>query len=301
MAVSIVLRVCTRMGIGASRWLLEAFLIAATVTATAALGGCGASLSNGTFAALASDKPKAPSAALGGSAPMTAVPEDLEGATQARAPKYAKPAAGPSLPITTEALPPPSSSATVAAPKADGYRIGPQDILDFSVFKVPDLQRSVVVAETGTVNLPLIGEVRAADRTAAELEREVARKLGEKYLQNPQVSFIVREYNSQRITLEGAVKKPGVYPLRGKTTLLQVVATAEGFTDIGDATVVIFRQEEGKKLAAKFDVADIRAGTTPDPVLQAGDTIVAPTSASKEAFASILKALPLATFAALAL
>ena len=82
---------------------------------------------------------------------------------------------------------------------------------------------------------------------------------------------------------------------------LQAIATAEGFTDIGDATVVIFRNEGGQRMVAKFDIASIRSGASSDPVLQAGDTIVAPTSFTKEAFATIMKALPLATFAALAL
>ena len=181
------------------------------------------------------------------------------------------------------------------------YRIGPQDTLDLVVFKVPELQRSAVVAETGAVNLPLLGDVQASGRTAAELERDIAQRLGRTYLQSPQVSVIVREFNSQRVTMDGAVRKPGVYALRGRTTLLQVIAMAEGFTDVGDHTVVIFRHDGSRRLAAKFDVTDIRSGASPDPVLRAGDTVVAPTSATKETFANILKAVPLATFAALAL
>lgn len=186
-------------------------------------------------------------------------------------------------------------------PGNQGYKIGPQDMLDFAVFKAPELQRSVQVSEIGTINLPLLGDIQASGRTASELEKEIAGRLGKKFLQNPQVSINIREYNSQRITLEGAVKKPGVYPLRGRTTLLQVVALAEGFSDVGDATVVIFRQEGNQRLAAKFSIADIRSGSAADPQLQPGDTIVAPTSMTKEAFASIMKAMPLATFAALAL
>lgn len=191
--------------------------------------------------------------------------------------------------------------AAASQPGSVGYKIGPQDALDFSVFKAPELQRSVQVSENGTINLPLIGDVQASGRTATELEKELAARLGKKYLQNPQVSITIREYNSQRITLEGAVKKPGVYPLRGKTTLLQIIATADGFTETGDQTVMIFRQQGEQRLAAKFDLASIRSGSANDPVLQAGDTIVAPTSMTKEAFSTLMKSLPLATFAAMAL
>lgn len=186
-----------------------------------------------------------------------------------------------------------------STPGNQGYKIGPQDTLDFSVYKAQELQRSVQVSETGTINLPLIGEVQAAGRTSQELEREVTAKLGKKYLQKPLVTIVVREYNSQRVTLEGAIKKPGVYPLRGKTTLLQLVAMADGLGDVSDSTVVIFRQANGQKTAAKFDISAIRSGAAADPALQAGDTIVAPTSAMKETFSVILKALPLATVFAL--
>ena len=186
-----------------------------------------------------------------------------------------------------------------STPGNQGYRIGPQDVLEFSVFKAPELQRSVQVSESGSVNLPLIGELRASGRTAQELERETALLLGKKYLQKPQVTIFVREYNSQRVTLEGAVKKPGVYPLRGKTTLLQVIAMSEGLGEVSDSTVVIFRQTNGQRTAAKFDVSAIRSGTATDPVIQAGDTIVAPNSTTKETFGVILKALPLATVFAL--
>ena len=100
--------------------------------------------------------------------------------------------------------------------------------MDVSVFKVPELSKSVQVADTGTINLPLVGEVPAAGKTAQEVEQDLTKKLGAKYLQNPQVTVFVKEYNSQRVTIEGAVKKPGVYPVRGKTSLLQFIAMAEG-------------------------------------------------------------------------
>jgi polysaccharide export outer membrane protein len=174
------------------------------------------------------------------------------------------------------------------------YKIGATDVLEFSVFKVPELSRTVQVSDTGTVNLPLVGEVVAAGRTARELEQSLAKELGAKYLQKPQVSIYVKEYNSQRVTIEGAVKKPGVYPVRGDLTLLQLVATAQGFEQNSDYTVVVFRQKDGKRSAARFDVEEIRAGRAQDPLLLSGDVVVAGSSAIKETFNNILKALPIA-------
>jgi len=185
---------------------------------------------------------------------------------------------------------------SAATPGNHGYKIGPLDVVEFSVFKVPELARTVQVAETGTINLPLVGEVQAAGRTSQEVERELTQKLGAKYLQSPQVTILIKEFNSQRVTIEGAVKKPGVYPIRGKTTLLQAIATAEGLdSTVSDTTVVVFRQIDGKRSAAKFDVADIRKGAAQDPLVQSGDVIIAPTSAMKETFNIIVKAIPLAT------
>ena len=141
-----------------------------------------------------------------------------------------------------------------ATPGATGYKIGPLDVLEFSVFKVPELTRTAQVGEGGVINLPLVGEIQAAGRTVQDVEHELVQKLGDSYLQSPQVSIFVKEYNSQRVTIEGAVKRPGVYPIRSKMSLLQVIATAEGLDTVSDATVVVFRQIEGKRMSARFDI-----------------------------------------------
>jgi len=113
------------------------------------------------------------------------------------------------------------------------------------------------------------------------------------------VTIFVKEYNSKRVTLEGAVKKPGVFPIQGRLTLLQAIATAQGLDPNSDSTVVVFRDQDGKRAAARFDISDIRAGNTQDPELQAGDVVVAVTSAAKETFNSIVKLLPFASVFAL--
>jgi polysaccharide biosynthesis/export protein len=183
----------------------------------------------------------------------------------------------------------------VAKPGSTAYLIGPLDVLDVSVFKVPDLSKSVQVADTGTINLPLVGEVKAAGRTARDVEQDLTQQLGGKFLQNPQVTVFVKEYNSQRVTLEGAVKKPGVFPIQGKLSLLQSLALAQGLDVNADGMVVVFRDDGGQRTAAKFDVGAIRAGTGQDPMLMAGDVVVANNSATKEAFNNIIKALPIAS------
>lgn len=180
------------------------------------------------------------------------------------------------------------------------YKIGPQDVLDISVFKVSELSRTVQVSEEGSINLPLIGEVTVAKKTPREVEKEITKRLGRRYLQNPQVSVFVKEYNSQRVTIEGAVKKSGVYPMQGGLSLIQAVALAGGMDDSSSDTILIFRNIKGKRSAARFDIADIKSGTAEDPRLQAGDVVVVDTSTLQKGFANFMKLLPLASvFAAL--
>lgn len=187
-----------------------------------------------------------------------------------------------------------TSSATTAS-----YRIGVQDVLEISVFKVPELSKTVQVADSGTINMPLVGDVEAVGRTARDVERDLVQRLGTNYLHNPQVTVFVKEYNSQRITVEGAVKKPGVFPYRGRVSLIQAIALAEGLAETSDSKVVVFRMVNGKRSAARFDIADIRSGKMLDPPVESGDVVVVSTSAIKETFGNFVKILPLAGLFAL--
>jgi polysaccharide export outer membrane protein len=107
------------------------------------------------------------------------------------------------------------------------------------------------------------------------------------------VTVIVKEYNSSRVTISGEVNKPGVYPYRGES-LMQFVAIAGGFKPEANSVVLVLRQNDGQRSAAKFDVAAIQNGRADDPTLQAGDVIVADTSLAKKGLGTILKVLPLA-------
>jgi polysaccharide export outer membrane protein len=188
-----------------------------------------------------------------------------------------------------------------ATPGSVAYKIGPLDVLDVSVFKVPELASSAQVDVDGTINLPLLGDVTAAGKTTRQLERELVSKLGSKYLKSPQVTVSVKEYNSQRVTIEGAVKTPGVHPLKSNTTLLQIVAMSGGLADASDSTIVVFRQTGGKRYAARFNFEEIRAGQATDPQILPGDVIVANSSQMKEAWGNFLKSVPIASFALLLL
>jgi len=204
--------------------------------------------------------------------------------------------------ITTGSVKLPGAEAylSAATPGSSAYRIGPHDVIEVSVFKVPDLARVSQVADTGTVNLPLVGEVIVGGRTAQEVERELTAKLGAKYLQSPQVTVSVREFNSQRVTIEGAVKTPGVYPIRGRTTLLSFMAIAGGIDSaVADNNVAVFRIRDGKRYAIRYSIDDIRTGQSEDPVISAGDVIVVSPSELKTAFNNVLKMLPLASLVAL--
>jgi polysaccharide biosynthesis/export protein len=187
-----------------------------------------------------------------------------------------------------------AAEATAAVtPNNLAYKIGPGDILDVTVFKVAELSKSAQVSEAGTINYPLVGDVPVAGKTPRQVEREMTSMLGARYLQRPQVSVFVKEFNSQRITIEGAVKRPGVYPIQGSLSLLQAVAQAQGMEEVADEEVVVFRSVNGgKRTAARFDIGEIRTGDAPDPQLEAGDVIVAGKSALKEGWANVMKVLP---------
>lgn len=174
------------------------------------------------------------------------------------------------------------------------YRIGAQDLIEVSVFQVEDLNRTVRVNSNGQISLPLIGGVQAGGRTVEELEDEISRKLTETYLQNPQVTVFVKEFTSQRVTVEGEVKKPGIYPITGKTSLLQAIAQAEGVTDLANLDgVVVFRTVDQKKMAAVFSLRQIRAGDAVDPQVYGDDIVVVDTSAAKSGLKRLLQAIPI--------
>jgi polysaccharide biosynthesis/export protein len=166
------------------------------------------------------------------------------------------------------------------------YKIGPQDLMEITVFGQPDLNRTVRVNSAGEISLPLIGSVSAVGLTAQQLEQRVATALGEKYLQNPQVTVFMKEFTTLRFTVEGAVNRPGVYPLTGQMTLLRALAVAGGQGQLSDLSeVMMFRiTERGERQTFKYDADKIRQGDALDPLVQNDDLIVVKRSKARTAF-----------------
>ena len=160
------------------------------------------------------------------------------------------------------------------------YTIGPEDVLEITVWRNTDLSKVVAVRPDGRISLPLIGDVVAAGRTAAQVADTIAEKLKE-FKENPQVSIVVKEVNSYAIFVLGEVMKPGKYPLKSKTTLLQAITLASGFTPAAARNkIVVFRFGElgGKdsKIKASYDDIIMRDESPQNIQLKPGDTIVVP-------------------------
>jgi polysaccharide biosynthesis/export protein len=184
--------------------------------------------------------------------------------------------------------------APTVVPLEAGYKIAPMDKLAIKVFKMEDLSGDYDVDLAGHISLPLIGELDAANLTTAELDDALTRKLSEKYLENPDVSVALKQSVGRMVTLDGAVREPGSYPVMRNLTLIQAVAMAKGVTeDSNPRRVAVFRTINGKRQAAAFDLVDIRRGQATDPAIYPGDIIVVDGSAIKELQKQILQGLPI--------
>jgi polysaccharide export outer membrane protein len=195
-----------------------------------------------------------------------------------------------------KALPPPDATANAIDSQLD-YRIGPLDTLEVTVFQVTYLDHPIQVGADGHISLPLIGDVAAAGRTPRELGAEIARQLGQRYLQSPQVTVSVKDAVSQKFTVEGQVTKPGMYSAVGDMTLLDAVALAEGATQYANMhKVAVFRTVNSHRVGAVYDLAAIHDGKRDDPQIYGGDVVVVGGSAVKQFLRDIA---PLSPFMAL--
>jgi polysaccharide export outer membrane protein len=192
-----------------------------------------------------------------------------------------------------------SIAPAASAPAADrDYKIGAQDALVISVYQEPDLSTPpnapLQVNASGNITMPLIGTVHAAGMTAAELSAVIADRFSTNFLRNPQVTVSVAGAVSQTVTVQGAVQKAGVYEIKGRTTLLQAIAMAEGETKTAELRqVAIFRTVNGQPMGALFNVEQIRRGQAADPEILGQDKVIVADSKSKAAWRDILNAAPL--------
>lgn len=180
------------------------------------------------------------------------------------------------------------------APLEADYRIAPLDTLSIKVFRMPELSGDYEVDLTGQVALPLIGSVSAAELTTAELDRKLTGLFGSKYLENPDISVGVKASTRRSITVDGAVRTAGSFPVSAPLTLMQAVALAGGTAeDANTRRVAVFRTIGGKRQAAAFDLASIRRGESVDPPVFAGDIVVIDGSRIKAAQKQLLSNIPL--------
>ena len=174
------------------------------------------------------------------------------------------------------------------------YTIAPLDKLTIQVFQVKDLSGTYEVDLTGRITMPFIGSVRAVDLTADQLAGELKTRFAQGYLKNPEIGVGVAESRGSVLTVEGSVKTPGVYPVIGRTTLLQAIARSGGVDEYGNPKrVAIFRQIDGQRMAAAFDITTIRSGEAPDPEVYRGDIIVVDGNNVRRAWRDTIQAFPL--------
>jgi len=193
-------------------------------------------------------------------------------ASAAQAPQgQAAPASGTPAPAT---IPVPAPG---VVPPED-YLIGPEDVLEVVFWREKDLSGQVMVRPDGMVSLPLINDVQAAGLTPEQFRQKLLEAAG-RYVENPSAAVIIRTINSRKVYVTGEVGKPGVYPLGGPMSVMQLLTLAGGFREYADTkNVAIVRMEGGKTVRYKFNYKDYARGKNPqqDLVLKPGDTVIVP-------------------------
>lgn len=148
-----------------------------------------------------------------------------------------------------------ASQETQAAAVND-YRIGPKDLLEITVFGLPELTQTARVAEDGSITMPLLGKVDVAGLTAQELEAKLASVLDQQYTKGARVTVFIREY--QKISILGAVGRPGQYEIVGPTRLLQAIAQAGGLTSQAMTELHVYRvDKDGRQTTTTINVQDL--------------------------------------------
>ena len=192
--------------------------------------------------------------------------------------------------LTGQEMPPPTRADLAANTRA--YLIGPFDKLKIDVFGIEDLQKEVQIDASGRLSVPLAGEIEAAGKSPGEVAAVIEDRLL-RYIRQPEVAVNLLETVSQVVTVDGEVRKPGLYPVMGQMTLMRAVARAEGLSEMARPTeVVIFRSVEGQKYAGLYDLRAIRRGVYEDPEVFANDVVVVGHSAKRQLFKDTLAIVP---------
>jgi polysaccharide export outer membrane protein len=172
-----------------------------------------------------------------------------------------------SLMITAHAEPQQIAQSTT--PRAFGdseFRLGPEDVIEVSVYGEKDLSIAVPVRPDGKVSIPLIGEIPASGKTATELQKEIAQKYA-RFISEPAVTVVVKEVNSPKVSVLGEVKTPGMYKIKDRATVLDAIAMAGGLTEYAkrDKVTVIRLDTSGQQSLLKVNLKDQIKGRRADP------------------------------------
>jgi polysaccharide biosynthesis/export protein len=185
-------------------------------------------------------------------------------------------AAPAAVPSATSPAPAPASPGGSVDPNE--YRIGPEDVLQISVWKNEALSRTVPVRPDGKVTLPLLNDIDAAGYTPMQFRDLLIQKLSE-YMPSPEVSVIVVDPRSFKVSVMGEVPKPGRYELRSRTTILDMIALAGGLNQFASRTKIFVLRPDGtvqKRLPFNYNKAVSAGGEQENFYLQAGDIVVVP-------------------------
>lgn len=174
------------------------------------------------------------------------------------------------------------------------YYIAPFDKLRVSVYGIEDLsEREIEADAAGRISFPLVGPVDAAGLTPGELAEVIEARLRGNFIRNPQVTVNLEETVSQVVTVDGQVKKPGLYPVIGKMTLMRTLATAGGVSEFAKLDdVIVFRSVNGQQMAGVYNMKSIRSGTYADPEIYANDVVVVGDSPSRRILKDMLQLVP---------
>lgn len=178
----------------------------------------------------------------------------------------------------TVAPSPPTDSHATRAVDVDGYKIGPQDVLEISVWKEDTLKKEVLVRPDGGMSFPLVGDIHAAGKTAAQLQQEITQKL-EKYMPDPVVSVALLKVLSNTVYVIGKVNKPGDYVAGRYVDVLQALSMAGGLTPFAaESDIKVLRRENGVEVALPFQYSKVKKGERLDQniLLKGGDVVVVP-------------------------
>ncbi|MGC1228056.1 MAG: polysaccharide biosynthesis/export family protein, partial [Candidatus Sulfotelmatobacter sp.] len=170
-----------------------------------------------------------------------------------------------------------SSSSAATKPHDDSFIIGDDDLLAINVWKEPDISRQVPVRSDGKISLPLVGEVKAAGETPLKLEQDLEARL-KNYIDEPEVTVIVQQINSQKFNILGQVNHPGSFTLANSATVLDAIALAGGFRDFAKqkSVYVLRANADGSETRIPFNYKEVLKGKNPEQniKLQPRDTVV---------------------------